>query len=71
MIKLRNLTAMLNALIRNKCYILENAGIPQAGQGAGVAGKGALCIDRTNGKLYINTGTLAAPVWGLVGEQVT
>ena len=31
--------------------------------------KGALAIDRTNGKLYINTGTPPAMVWTVVGTQ--
>jgi len=33
------------------------------------APKGARAIDTTNGKLYINTGTLAATVWTVVGAQ--
>lgn len=36
------------------------------GTGIGTAGIGSLCADYTNGKLYINGGTLAAPVWKLV-----
>lgn len=36
----------------------------------GTAPKGALCIDKTNGILYINTGTLAANTWTKVGTQV-
>lgn len=36
----------------------------------GVAATGALYIDKTAGKLYINTGTLAANVWTVVGAQV-
>ncbi len=35
-----------------------------------VAEKGALVIDTTNGKLLINTGTLAANTWTVVGAQV-
>ncbi len=35
-----------------------------------VAEKGALVIDTTNGKLLINTGTLAANTWTAVGTQV-
>jgi hypothetical protein len=35
----------------------------------GGAPKGALMIDTTNAKLYINTGTAAAPTWTLVGAQ--
>lgn len=36
----------------------------------GLAPKGARAVDTTNGKLYINTGTLAATVWTVVGAQV-
>lgn len=31
--------------------------------------KGALVVDTTNGKLYINTGTALAPTWTVVGSQ--
>lgn len=31
--------------------------------------KGALLIDTTNGKLYINTGSAQAPTWTVVGSQ--
>lgn len=31
--------------------------------------KGALVQDTTNGTLYLNTGTLAAPVWTVAGTQ--
>ena len=33
------------------------------------AKKGALVVDTTNGKLYINTGTALAPTWTVVGTQ--
>lgn len=33
------------------------------------AGLGALCIDTTNKKLYINTGTALEPTWTVVGTQ--
>jgi hypothetical protein len=46
-----------------------NAGVPASGFLNAVAQKGALVIDTTNGKLYINTGTLAATVWTVVGTQ--
>ena len=46
-----------------------NAGVPASGFLNAVANKGALVIDTTNGKLYINTGTLAATVWTVVGAQ--
>jgi hypothetical protein len=32
-------------------------------------GKGALAVDTTNGKLYINTGTFASATWTVVGSQ--
>ena len=31
--------------------------------------KGGQAVDTTNGKLYINTGTSAAPTWTVVGSQ--
>lgn len=46
-----------------------NAGVPASGYLNNVAQKGALVIDTTNAKLYINTGTLAATVWTIVGTQ--
>jgi len=33
------------------------------------AAKGSLLVDSTNAKLYINTGTAAAPTWTVVGSQ--
>ncbi len=48
----------------------ESAGIPASGFLNGVAKKGALVVDTTNGKLYVNTGTLAATVWTVAGAQV-
>lgn len=48
-----------------------NAGAPVNGTTlAAVAEKGALLIDTTNAKLYINTGTKAVPAWTVVGAQV-
>jgi hypothetical protein len=49
---------------------LIKAGAPVGGDFNGQADKGDLCTDSTNGKLYINTGTLAATVWTVVGTQV-
>jgi hypothetical protein len=52
--------------------VLVNDGAPTSGPtgtGNGVAGKGSLYIDTTNGVLYINTGTMASPTWTIVGEQ--
>lgn len=53
--------------------VLTKAGAPvdgTSGDGAGFAPKGKLLIDYTNGELFINTGTMASPVWTLVGGQV-
>jgi hypothetical protein len=33
------------------------------------AAKGALLVDTTNAKLYINTGTTSAPTWTVAGSQ--
>jgi hypothetical protein len=49
--------------------IIPGAGVPVdgvSGTGAGTAGKGSLYSDQTNGKLYVNGGTLASPTWKLV-----
>lgn len=47
-----------------------NAGAPVNGTTlATVAEKGALLIDTTNAKLYINTNTKASPTWVVVGTQ--
>jgi hypothetical protein len=49
---------------------LQNAGAPVNGTTfAGIAAVGALLIDTTNAKLYINTGTQASPTWTVVGTQ--
>jgi hypothetical protein len=31
--------------------------------------KGALAVDTTNGKLYINTGSASSATWTVVGDQ--
>lgn len=46
-----------------------SAGVPSSGFLNGVCQKGGLVTDYTNGKLYLNTGTLAATVWTVVGTQ--
>jgi hypothetical protein len=47
--------------------IYANAGAPTDGTTyANIAPKGAVLADTTNANLYINTGTLASPVWKLV-----
>lgn len=64
-----NMRANEYNLARNSLYWVPNAGVPDATVGVGFAGKGSLCSDTTNGKLYINTGTSAAPVWVVAGTQ--
>lgn len=49
--------------------IYRNAGAPTGSTLANVAQKGALLVDTTNAKLYVNTGTLASPTWTVVGAQ--
>ncbi len=50
--------------------IFTNAGAPSDGVTLdNVAGRGSLCIDVTNGFLYINTGTITDSVWTKVGTQ--
>lgn len=44
-------------------------GVPASGFLNAVAQKGAIVIDTTNGKAYINTGTLASTVYTVVGAQ--
>jgi hypothetical protein len=54
--------------------IVVKAGAPvdgTSGTGAGYAGPGSLCIDKTNAKLYINTNTAASPLWTVAGAQTT
>lgn len=56
----------------NDAWLFSKAGVPTAGtsgDGAGWAGKGSLCTDATNGKLYINTNTKASPTWTVAGTQ--
>ena len=50
----------------NGVWLFHKAGVPvdgTSGTGAGWAGKGSLCVDRTNGTLYQNTGTKTSPTW--------
>jgi len=47
-------------------WLFHNAGVPSdgtSGTGAGWAGPGSLCLDRTNGELYTNQNTKASPTW--------
>jgi hypothetical protein len=67
-----NIWAMLRALINNYTPILNIGGVPvngTSGSFAGQAGPGALLIDFVNADLYINTGTLASPLWTPVSDS--
>jgi hypothetical protein len=48
----------------------EYAGVPAGGYLNGVAKKGAILTDTTNGILYVQTGTLASTAWTKAGVQV-
>src|SRR6266446_2169328 len=66
-----NMWAMVRALINNGCPIVTFAGAPTngaAGTFAGVAGKGTLLIDYTNGNFYQNGNTLASPTWNQIAS---
>jgi hypothetical protein len=53
--------------VTGNAVIISNAGVPVDGTtGDNFAGKGSVCIDITNGDLYINSGSITAPVWKLV-----
>lgn len=63
-----NIWAFLRNLVNNNVPVLTNAGVPTSGTSgtfAGQAGPGCILIDTTNGANYINTGTLASPIWTL------
>jgi len=64
-----SIQAALNDAGFSKVFLLVNAGAPSGTTGVGIAGPGCLLSDTTNKKLYINTGTLAAPTWTVVGTQ--
>lgn len=64
-----NLFALLKGLLLDGVNNISGAGAPTDGT-TGVysrSGKGSLYYDITNGFVYINTGTAAAPVWLKVG----
>lgn len=50
---------------KNNLSLAFNAGAPTT-LGTGTMGKGSLCIDITNGKLYIQGGTIGTPAWKIV-----
>ncbi len=45
--------------------LFTSLGIP-TNEGLGLAGKGSICMDTANGKLYVNGGDAATPDWRLV-----
>ena len=68
----KNALMALHNLAYGSVLPITNAGAPTdgtSGTGADVCGKGTLCIDTTNGVLYINTGTKTSPTWIVVGTQ--
>ncbi len=52
---------------------IQNQGAPTNGTSGTRAnqnaGPGALLLDVTNGKLFVNTNTSASPTWTVVGSQ--
>jgi hypothetical protein len=58
-----------NSALNQAIRVLTNAGAPTNGTGgtyAGIAIKGQLLADLTNGNLYINTNTQLSPTWTLI-----
>ena len=52
--------------------LFTHNGVPTSGAAGtlvGRAARGSLLSDTSNGKLYVNTGTLASPTWTVVGSQ--
>tara|TARA_R100001082_G_scaffold110915_2_gene92391 strand:+ start:9052 stop:9276 length:225 start_codon:yes stop_codon:yes gene_type:complete len=50
-------------------FIKIKAGAVSGDNGESGFGRGALGVDTTNGKLYINTGTFGSATWIVVGTQ--
>lgn len=68
-----NIFAMLKGLTARNVGILPIAGSPTDGTSgtfAGRAGPGTILLDYTNGRMYINAGTKASPIWTGVGSAV-
>lgn len=69
-----NIQAMLRSLVGANLGILPFAGTPvngTSGTYVKMAGPGTIVLDYTNGKLYVNSGTKASPVWTLVSAPVS
>lgn len=65
---------MIKDLLNNNVGILTLSGPPVGGTSGsfvGKAGPGSLLIDYLNAVLYINTGTLASPIWSNMGSAVS
>ena len=61
----------LRRMSDNDLGILQTTGAPTNGTSGsynGIAGKGCLLLDTTNGILYINTNTKASPTWTAIGS---
>ena len=61
-----------NVLAGTRERPFRNAGAPTNGTSgtfANQAGPGALLLDTTNAKLYVNTNTKASPTWTVAGTQ--
>lgn len=56
-------------LVRDVVVLVNDAAPTNGVTGAGTAGPGSLYVDTAGATLYINTGTIAAPVWTVVGDQ--
>lgn len=67
------LFTIVDNLLTDAAVLPVNVVVTASVEGVTAAGrsapKGALMTDTTNGKLYQNSGTALAPVWGLVGVQ--
>lgn len=61
---------MLKGLVARNVGILPIAGTPTSTTFAGRAGPGSILLDYTNGRMYINSGTKAAPIWTAAGSAV-
>lgn len=59
-------TSSLTGTAPTVVVAITTPGVAAVGRGAP---KGALAVDTTNGKAYINTGTPVAPTWTVVGTQ--
>lgn len=66
-----NMWGMLKALVDKRVAFFPISGPPTADTLLGSAGPGSILIDYLNGALYVNSGTLNAPIWSSVSGGVT